>query len=99
MQYKVGATRTIVGKDGWPVAVFQEVPVPGAIECILEGVHPGNLGDLPPSPDRILFKALGLGLADKLSDLYTEVAVWRAHQTPEQHAAMIERLRVDYHSV
>lgn len=47
MQYKVGATRTLVGKDGWPVAVFQEVPVPGAIECILEGVHPGNLGDLP----------------------------------------------------
>lgn len=99
MQYRVGATRTIAGKNGWAIAVFMEVPVPGAIECVLDCVHPGNLGPLPPSPDLLLSKAIQLGLTDKWSDLFTEVAVWRAHQTPEQHAEMIKRLRANYYSV
>lgn len=33
-----------------------------AIELVMDHVHPGNLGALPPSPDMLLYKASVLGL-------------------------------------
>lgn len=33
-----------------------------AIELVLEAVHPGNQGALPPSPQHLLWKAHQLGL-------------------------------------
>ena len=33
-----------------------------AIELVLDNVHPGNLGPLPPSPRLLLLKAYQLGL-------------------------------------
>lgn len=33
-----------------------------AVEIVLECVHPGNLGPLPPSPSDLLYKARQLGL-------------------------------------
>ena len=34
----------------------------GVAECVLDLVHPGNLGALPPSPRALLGKAESLGL-------------------------------------
>jgi hypothetical protein len=31
-------------------------------DVVIEGVHPGNLGELPPSPVSLLFKARQIGL-------------------------------------
>jgi hypothetical protein len=33
-----------------------------AIALVLEAVHPGNLGPLPPSPQHLLWKAHQIGL-------------------------------------
>lgn len=32
------------------------------IELVLENVHPGNLGVLPPSPEKLMHKAAQIGL-------------------------------------
>ena len=41
---------------------YQAAERSAAIELVLEVVHPGNLGDLPPSRDFLIAKAYQLGL-------------------------------------
>jgi len=47
--------RTYVGKR-WQHELLQ---------IVLEHIHPGNLGALPPSPDLIAHKAVVMGLATR----------------------------------
>lgn len=58
---------------------LQREQVKGIIlDLILEGVHPGNMGELPPSPDRVAHKAVQVGLISSLSEAYEKVTVYHS---------------------
>lgn len=40
-------------------------------EMVLELVHPNNLGELPPSPDVIAWKAVQIGLLKSMNQAYS----------------------------
>ncbi len=48
------------------------------LELVLESVHPGNMGELPPSPDRVALKAVQIGLISSLDEAYERVTVYRS---------------------
>lgn len=39
------------------------VPITSMLEVVLDLVHPGNLGPLPPSPSMLAFKGEQIGIA------------------------------------
>lgn len=41
----------------------KRVPIQANLEIVLELVHPGNLGPLPPSPSRLASKGEEIGIA------------------------------------
>lgn len=48
------------------------VPNQTAIGIVLEFVHPGNLGPLPPSPSMLAFKGEQIGLG-KYAEFFTTI--------------------------
>lgn len=48
------------------------VPVQSNLEIVLELVHPGNLGALPPSPSMLAYKGEQIGIA-KYGEFFREI--------------------------
>lgn len=98
MNHLIGRTRTVSNAFG-PQAVFKLVPASGVLDAVLDFVHPGNLGALPPSPDVMIALAINIGLSRSVADATTEVCVWRRHHSQEQDAAMMAELRQKFYCI
>lgn len=69
--------RPLIGEPGGPrrlggPPVTKRVPDQGMLAAVLEFVHPGNLGPLPPSPAWLAMRGEQLGLA-KFGEFFRDV--------------------------
>lgn len=62
--------RPIFGWGGHCVGFEREFLRGEVVELVLESVHAGNLGPLPPSPDMIAYKAIQIGIISSFAEAY-----------------------------
>jgi len=60
----------------YPMRLCREVWDNAALACVLEFIHPDNLGTLPPSPDMVAGRGIQVGLG-KLKD-FRKTIYWNA---------------------
>ena len=93
-----GQTETVNDAQG-PSALFKTLVRREVVELVLEVVHPGNLGALPPSPDVLAYKAIQLLLVRNYQEATTKVCVWRKHWDADAQAKADAMLRDFYNFV